>query len=258
MPHRFAVGAASAVALLLAMAASGEVIEVQGEPLYTLEYQWLNQVFTPLDTTQSDTVWASRQGDAYIIRIRFYRFALPTRPNDCEAFHMIARAVFLVGEQPTGLDFQVFPQDSGEAETFSFAPYSYWGLWYTNRECPFAEPFEHRVPYSGTEGYNAWLLGHDWPGATDLIIGLRTYQRDSHCVQSLILFWDTPLAVSEPPLLTTFSVSPCYPNPFNGVTGFDLTLPHDSPLSVTVFDVLGRRVAVLSDGEAAAGQQRIC
>jgi hypothetical protein len=48
-----------------------------------------------------------------------------------------------------------------------------------------------------------------------------------------------------------------YPNPFNPVTMVSLSIPQASYLRAEVFDVLGRRVQVLSDARVEAGQQAL-
>ena len=47
------------------------------------------------------------------------------------------------------------------------------------------------------------------------------------------------------------------PNPFDGPTAFRLALPRAGAVTVEVFDVLGRRVAVPFDGRLAAGAHRL-
>ncbi|RPH93371.1 hypothetical protein EHM69_10425, partial [candidate division KSB1 bacterium] len=212
MPFRFVVAISAALALWIS-AACGDVIEVPAQPLYTLEYQWLHLVFTPLDTTRSDTVWIIQNSDTYRVRIRFYRFPLPTPLNECRAFYMRAQTTFLSGDEPTGLSFEIYPQDSGEADLFSFYPNTYWGQLYTYHECPLGIPDVHQVPWPpGDEDYMAWLLNHDCPQTTDLIVGIITWNRDAHLIHSFSLFWDTTgLSSPGPPMPVTFDISPCYP-----------------------------------------------
>ncbi|MDP8228302.1 MAG: T9SS type A sorting domain-containing protein, partial [Candidatus Electryoneaceae bacterium] len=52
---------------------------------------------------------------------------------------------------------------------------------------------------------------------------------------------------------TEFSLSRPYPNPFNGVTTIGYTLPSADNLSIRVYDLSGRSVATLFDGQQNAG-----
>ena len=54
-------------------------------------------------------------------------------------------------------------------------------------------------------------------------------------------------------LPTTFALEPNYPNPFNPETRIRFGLPQSSEVRLTVFDVLGREVAVLVEGRLPAG-----
>jgi len=47
-----------------------------------------------------------------------------------------------------------------------------------------------------------------------------------------------------------------YPNPFNAATCISYSVPHPSRVRLTVYNVVGQRVAVLADGEMAPGRYR--
>ena len=57
--------------------------------------------------------------------------------------------------------------------------------------------------------------------------------------------------------VAAFALGAAYPNPGSGRVTVPLTLAEASTVSVAVYDVLGRRVAVLADGPLAAGQHRL-
>ena len=52
---------------------------------------------------------------------------------------------------------------------------------------------------------------------------------------------------------TTYALNAAYPNPFNPSTQIEFDLPEDAFVSLNVFDVLGRRVGELANGNYAAG-----
>lgn len=54
-------------------------------------------------------------------------------------------------------------------------------------------------------------------------------------------------------LPSTFTLSQNYPNPFNPTTRIVVNVPSRAPARVTVFNILGQRVATLANGTLAAG-----
>lgn len=51
-----------------------------------------------------------------------------------------------------------------------------------------------------------------------------------------------------------FSISQNYPNPFNPVTKISFDIPKNSPVKISVFDMLGREVEVIVNTQLAAGR----
>ena len=64
----------------------------------------------------------------------------------------------------------------------------------------------------------------------------------------------SPVVEAEVPLTEAFSLSPVYPNPFQSVARFTLTVAEPQQVRVEVFDMLGRRVEVLHDGQVEGGR----
>jgi hypothetical protein len=61
--------------------------------------------------------------------------------------------------------------------------------------------------------------------------------------------------VDSPP--TTLQLSKSHPNPFNPSTSFSVTLPQSSDLTVIVYNVTGRQVAELANGQFNAGSHSL-
>ncbi|MBI5058183.1 T9SS type A sorting domain-containing protein [candidate division KSB1 bacterium] len=64
-------------------------------------------------------------------------------------------------------------------------------------------------------------------------------------------------AETEPGLAGEFAVSEVYPNPFNGITTLELTLPRAADVALRVFDVVGRTVRELRHEGMSAGNHRL-
>jgi len=54
-----------------------------------------------------------------------------------------------------------------------------------------------------------------------------------------------------------FTLDQNYPNPFNPVTTIQFTLPETADINLTVFDILGRQVAVLVNGQLSSGRHSV-
>ncbi len=68
----------------------------------------------------------------------------------------------------------------------------------------------------------------------------------------------TALAVEESSdLPTSFALHPAYPNPFNPTTTIRFDLPNAVDISIVVYDLLGREVAPLVDGDMTAGYHQV-
>lgn len=63
----------------------------------------------------------------------------------------------------------------------------------------------------------------------------------------------TDLSIDFEPIISDFELLSAYPNPFNAVTRLHYSLPNASRITLKVYDVRGRLVANLFDGERPAG-----
>lgn len=70
--------------------------------------------------------------------------------------------------------------------------------------------------------------------------------------------YEVPSAVEEESHLPlAFSLHPVHPNPFNSSTAVEFSLPRAGPVTLSISNVLGQRVATLVEGEVCAGTHRI-
>jgi len=86
------------------------------------------------------------------------------------------------------------------------------------------------------------------PLANERVIRFTTEAPDNY-VASLTV--DNELTPND------FILSPAYPNPFNPVAHFDLIIPYGEFVKMTVFDIMGREVAILKNRMMAPGQYKI-
>jgi len=58
-------------------------------------------------------------------------------------------------------------------------------------------------------------------------------------------------------LPVSFRLQPAYPNPFNPTTTLGFTIPNDSQVNLSVYDIAGRKVATLVNGMKSAGTYQV-
>ena len=65
------------------------------------------------------------------------------------------------------------------------------------------------------------------------------------------------MLANKSPAPDRFSLWQNYPNPFNPTTTIEFGLPATSQVTITVYDVRGRRVAVLADDQFGPGSHSV-
>jgi hypothetical protein len=63
----------------------------------------------------------------------------------------------------------------------------------------------------------------------------------------------TPVSIEDETLASEFKLSQNYPNPFNPTTNISFNLPQASDVSLTIYNVIGQRVAVLANEVLQSG-----
>ena len=129
---------------------------------------------------------------------------------------------------------------------------------------PSNHPFFISTSSSGGDGgTSTWTDGVTGNGATGngmltFIVpvpapDLLYYQCENHEIMGWKLNIINPVSVQDETPGVGFDLSIAYPNPSNDVVTVGMTLERARDVSVEVFDVTGRRVAVLHEGTLAAG-----
>ena len=81
--------------------------------------------------------------------------------------------------------------------------------------------------------------------------------RGSLHMDGALAFSDAPIQLTTAELPDRFELTGNYPNPFNPQTTIAFSMPEAAAVRLTVYDLLGRRVALLVDGNLAAGRHEV-
>jgi hypothetical protein len=92
-------------------------------------------------------------------------------------------------------------------------------------------------------------------GTALLVVSNDTAQRSFELPVSLRVLPSTGVSAGEG-IPESFALHQNYPNPFNPATTIRLDLPAAADVSMAVYDILGRRTAVLAEGPHPAGSHR--
>ena len=80
---------------------------------------------------------------------------------------------------------------------------------------------------------------------------------DSSSSILLVLRFDPTSINNDSPMPKDFSLSPNYPNPFNASTSISYSLAKSGSVNLSIYNLLGQKVAILSDGIQQAGKHSV-
>ncbi|RMF10476.1 MAG: T9SS C-terminal target domain-containing protein [Candidatus Neomarinimicrobiota bacterium] len=108
------------------------------------------------------------------------------------------------------------------------------------------------------------LRYHYWPAVSQCIWNVsasdgdtETWADDPYGIGSLTIDISAMGTEADPPLPETFALYPSYPNPFNPATTIRYDVPESGSVTLTVYDLQGRRVKTLAAGLREPGRYRV-
>lgn len=123
-----------------------------------------------------------------------------------------------------------------------------------------AEAYEIYWGLTPTPGYVGQSPATNFVMTDDLLFDTTYYWRINSVNQAGVtegVLWsfhtEAQSAANDLPLVTEFTVSPAYPNPFNSSVQIALSVPVDERVTAHVYDRLGRYVATLADNLQVSG-----
>ncbi len=165
-----------------------------------------------------------------------------------------------------------------------------WIVWEDNRAHDLYEEIDLYATHLNSEGQPATVNGFTWPANGYPMVDLPTYQQEAKLIPwvngSALSIWidrrssnpgrccgagavgdifnniygqvlsEISLSAdsrTQTPVPEGFAITSAYPNPFNPATQITYTLPQEMPVKLSIVNLLGQEVAVLSRGTQAAG-----
>ena len=116
---------------------------------------------------------------------------------------------------------------------------------------PYHWPFDQKFHFL----FNV-AVGGNWPGNPD---GTTEFPQEM-IVDWIRVYQDAELTSADDDIIegpVTFELHQNHPNPFNPTTNISFDLPESGHVSLRVYDLLGRQVAVLANGDFQAGSHTL-
>jgi hypothetical protein len=143
-----------------------------------------------------------------------------------------------------------------------------YGGWYEGEGNTWVEPYFrnpdqrdfHLMAVECDDPYDSPCIDMGNPAILDSILDCDWGLGDSISDMGAYGGWDS-IAVGidkpEDAIPGRYNLSQNYPNPFNASTIIKYQIPRESHVEITIFDILGRRVAVLEEGLKQAGYHQV-
>ena len=176
-------------------------------------------------------------------KIVFYNTVVDTSIADT-LYPIIPRNILT----PTPVNFKIWNTKTNQPVNFS---YKKTGTISTTQTIFIKEPVNNKL-------MRTWNVVVRYPG-----INVTPTLGDTLTLKTIKGFsiFDTLKVLSIPlnindgePILNNYALSQNYPNPFNPVTKISFAIPKKAKVNLTVYDILGRKIATLADGYKEPGR----
>ena len=114
--------------------------------------------------------------------------------------------------------------------------------------------YETRYAYDAAGRLTSAVYSGDLPESVAVVY---TYDSSGNILRLRIGAPEAVDADAEADVPRVFALQPNYPNPFNPTTTIEYQIPRPSRVHVSVYDLLGRRIALLEDADLTAGNHAV-
>jgi hypothetical protein len=128
-------------------------------------------------------------------------------------------------------------------------------LWKLDLPTMTYEQLEEQGDVPSPRGRHSTIMGHFAGHRATIFGGANLFQEEFNT--TYFLNWQNASAIDERTLPGDFASISSYPNPFNAKTILQYTLSTSGPVTVSIYDLAGRKVASLFDGAQNAGEHTL-